>query len=160
MREPAILSVTNDPDPYALIMAALPSYLGVPVELFVRTHAHTGETLIVILPTEGPSLASALLAWAENRWDEDAEERFGSPEAYLLGFGVIVAEDDNATYSPSCPYCGEDALSVVSATFYADGIPLDVYGFSPLDASSFETENVTVVCHACQRRFPIERVTL
>jgi hypothetical protein len=152
MAEPTILMVTGDPNPTELLLTALSDYLGVPVEIFVRTHAHTGETIVVILPTEGPSLAAALLAWAENWWDADAEERFGSPDTYLLGYGVVVPENDHATYSPSCPYCGEDALFVVSATFSADGIPLD--------ASSFETESVTVACHACQRRFPSERVTL
>lgn len=158
MGEPTILPVTNASNPYAQIMDALLRYL------FVRTHAHTRETLVIILPTEGPSLAAALFAWVESWWDGAAEDRlreaFGSPEVYLLGFGVVVPEDPNATFSPSCPYCGDEALDVVSATFYADGMPLGIYGFSPLDVSSFDTDDVTVACRSCRRRFSVERVTL
>lgn len=89
MREPTVLSITGDPNPTALLLSALADYLGEPVEVFARTHDDTGETIVAIVPTHGPSLAAALRDWAENWWEDDDTERFGSIPAYLAGFGVV-----------------------------------------------------------------------
>lgn len=160
MTDPTILLVTGDPDPFELVMTTLPEYLGEPVELFVRTHAQTGETIIVILPTHGQSLVAALRDWAENWWENNDTARFGSIAAYLAGFGVVVPDDELASFSPSCPYCGAEDLFVQKAVVRATGMALTADGFSSVDADALDTEDEWVVCNTCMRTFPLDRVTL
>lgn len=158
--DPTVLSLDGDPNPTALLLSALADYPGEPVELFVRPHAQTGETLVVILPTTGPSLAAALRDWADSWWEADDTARWGSRSAYLAGFGVQVPDDDSAAFSPTCPYCGASDLAVSAGTFVATGMVLTAEGFSPLDANILDTEDERVACNTCGRTFPLDRVTL
>lgn len=160
MSEPTVLAITGDPNPTELLLSALADYLGEPVEVFVRTHDNTGETIVAIVPTHGPSLAAALRNWAKDWWDDDDTARRGSISAYLAGFGVAVSENDFASFSLSCPYCGANDLFVAQAVVRATGMPLTADGFSFQDAQSCDTTDEQVVCHACKRTFPLDRVTL
>lgn len=58
-----------------------------------------------------------------------------------------------------CPKCGvepEDAkLEVVSGSFRASKMWLQEDGFATTDAKSFDTDEETVYCHACERFFPL-----
>jgi len=160
MREPTVLAITGDPHPTGLLLSALADYVGEPVEVFVRTHADTGETIVAMVPTQGPSLARALRDWADAWWEDDDTARWGSIPAYLAGFGVAVPEDELASFSPSCPYCGADDLFVQQAVVRATGMAVTAYGFSSLDADTLDTEDEQVACNTCGRTFPLDRVTL
>ena len=156
---PRIVLCDNDKDLSERLIFALREAHGTTARVFVRDSKT--ETLVVLLPGDGPSLAEALRDWVQDWWSDGDNDQYGSPEQYLAGFGVVIPTSEWAGWSTSCPYCGtDDQLSVVSGTFEAMGMPLSADGFSTADAQSFNTDEVQIACGACQREFSIDEVAL
>lgn len=59
----------------------------------------------------------------------------------------------------TCPKCGakpdKAMLEVMSGTFRAAKMWLREDGFATMDAKSFDTDEETVYCHSCERRFSL-----
>lgn len=159
--KPLVLINEHDKDLAALLMDGLRRMHGQRVEVFTLTHTSLGETVVVLLPEDGPSLASALRDWVDAWWSEGDEDTYGSPETYLRGFGVVIEPGDYTSFSTSCPYCGHaDELEVVGGTFQTLGVPITAAGFDFADASMMQTEDEIVLCNACQRSFPAAAIQL
>ena len=158
--EPMIILVDNEKDLASRMLTALRAVDGTTPRIFVKDHA-ASDTVVVLLPPGGPSLAAALRDWVAEWWSDGDADTYGSPAKYLAGFGVVIEGNDDATFSPSCPYCGAaDTLTVVHGTFSAVGIAVLADGFAFDDAQSLHTEDETIACSACQRTFSADDIRL
>lgn len=143
------------------LISALRDAHGTQVQVFVRDHHETGETVLVLLPENGPSLAAALRDWVDGWWSDPDAAKFGSPENYLRGMDVVVEPGDYTTFTTSCPFCGvNDQLSVVGGTFQAMGISIAHDGFAFADAQMMQTEDEEVRCDACGSTFSMDAIRL
>ena len=161
INKPLVLINDHDKDLAALLMDGLRQMHGQRVEVFTLDHAQLGETVMVLLPENGPSLAAALRDWVDAWWSEGDEATYGTPEAYLRGFGVVIEPGEYTSFSTSCPYCGQaDELEMVGGTFQTLGVPITAAGFALADASMMQTEDEIVLCNACQRSFSADAILL
>ncbi len=137
---PQIVVCDDDQDLAKTLLNALRQAHGTVTRVFVRDHDACGETLIAMLPSEGPSLATALRDWV-NEWGSEGDEgTYGSPEAYLRGFGVVIDPGEFTSFPTFCPYCGVDgARDLVSGEFQAMGSPINADGFAFADAPMMQT---------------------
>ena len=157
----SIVVCNNDQDLANTLLHALRQAHGTVTRVFVREHDARGETLVALLPSDGPSLAAALRDWVYEWWSDEDTEKLGTPERYLQGFGVMIEPGDFTSFSTSCPYCGVDgALDVVSGNFQAWGISINADGFAFADAQMMQTDNEMVECYACHRTFSTDEIRL
>ena len=156
---PAVVLVDNEKDVAKRLLAALREMEGKSVRIVVRDHHTVDDTLVVMLPEGGPSLAKALQEWVHEWWSEGDDETFGSQTAYLQGFGVSV--QNGSFVSTSCPYCGTDGhLSGIRATVNVTDMPVDRYGVKWDPGTVKSVENLIIQCRACRREFPITELAL
>ncbi|POB12164.1 hypothetical protein [Sulfobacillus sp. hq2] len=158
---PAVILCDGDTFEADRLLAALRDAAGTQPRLFVKDHATLPETLVVLLPPDGPSLAAVLRDWVRTWWSDADAARSGTPEQYLAGFGVVLDPDPYATFSTSCPYCGADGtLSVVSGVFATQGVAVHADGFALDTAAVLHTADEMVACAACQRTFAAADIAL
>ena len=159
--ESTIILVDNEKDLASRLLAVLRTFHGTTPRIFVKDHATASDTVVVLLPPGGPSLAATLRDWVADWWSEGDDDEYGTPEQYLAGFGVVIDAGDYRTFSTSCPYCGaEDTLTVVTGTFSAMGLGVQADGFAFDDAQSLQTEDEQIFCSGCQRTFSADDIRL
>lgn len=150
---------TNDTHLAKALYSALTAAHGSTIQVFMY-HSQS-ESLAVLLPTPGPSVAQATRQWVNSWWSDADTGQYESPARYLALFGIIIPEDEWAGWSTSCPYCGSrDVLDIVSGGFHATGIALTTDGFCVGEAKTFDTQDIRVQCAACQQVFPLDAVAL
>lgn len=158
---PRIVLCDDDKHAADSLLGALRDTDGYPVRIHVKRHDITNETVVVLLPSNGPSLAAALRDWVETWWDDEDEARHLSVEKYLQGFGIVIEPSDFAACVTSCPYCNaRDTMYVIAGTFSTMGMALNYDGFAFGDADSVDTDDLEVECEACHRVFPYAEVML
>lgn len=158
--KPMIVVVDDPADAGGLVIHGLRQMHGQRVEVFALDHEGTRETVLVLLPENGPSLAAALRDWVAEWWSDGDEDTYGTPETYLRGLGVVIEPGDYTSFATSCPYCGgDDGLKVVGGTFRT-AIPISADGFAFLDANALETEDEEVRCDVCGRTFSADAIRL
>jgi hypothetical protein len=159
--EPLVIVCDHSKDDADLLMGILRAFSNTTARVFVRDHATSSETVVALLPTSGPSLAAALRDWVIDWWSDDDTEEYGSPAAYLRGFGITLPDTEDGTFSTSCPFCGaEDALFVAGGTFHAMGMRLEANGFAFAEAQNVQTEDVQITCEACGQMFSADEILL
>ncbi len=160
MNEPTIVLYDND-NLADRLMSVLRDAHGTQVQVFVRDHHQTGETVLALLPEHGPSLAAALRDWVDTWWTVGHDAQWDTPEQYLRGFGVVIEPGQWTSFATSCPYCGRaDELEVVGGTFQTMGVRVSAEGFAFADAQMMQTEDEEVRCNACRRTFPATEIAL
>ena len=159
---PTIIVCDHEKDLAERLLAALRDAHGTRPRIFVKDHATRPETLVVLLPHGGPSLAAALRDWVDTWWSDEDDATYGAPNHYLAGFDVWIPEPGVcAPFSPSCPYCGaRDALMVRAGSFMAAEMSLTPHGFAVTDAQAFDTAQEQVQCEACSTVFTLDEVRL
>lgn len=158
---PMIVVIDHERDLTDRLFLALRAVDGTTPRIFVKDHATCSDTVVVLLPPGGPSLAAALRDWVADWWSDGDDDEYGTPEQYLAGFGVVIDAGDYGTFSTSCPYCGaEDTLTVASGTFSAMGLGVQADGFAFDDAQSLQTEDEQIFCSSCQRTFSADDIRL